>query len=117
MSKMSSKTKTLTFYVEGPDWGQTVQVNPEAFDTEDAQLFEAATRAIEQELKSPDTFNIGALLIVKKSKRAKTESLVNSYICLNNAAQYELAEDLRKNFKEKTGQDIATDESGISKEE
>lgn len=114
---MSSKTKTLTYYVEGPDWEQVVHVNPDAFDTLPAQLFEAATKAIEQELKTPDTFNIGALLIVKKSKKSKVENLVNSYICLNNAAQYSVAEDLRKNFKEKTGQDLAADETGISQEE
>lgn len=117
MSKMSSKTKTVTYYVEGPDWEQVVQVDPNAFDTLNAQIFEAATKAVEQELKTPDNFNIGALLIVKKSKKAKAEHLVNAYICLNNAAQYSLAEDLRKNFKERTGQDIAADETGISQEE
>lgn len=114
---MSAKTKKVTYYVEGPDWTQVVQIDPAAFDTPDAQIFEAGTVAIEQELKTPDTFNVGALLIVKKSKKARTERLVNSYICLNNAAQYSIAEDLRKNFKAQTGQDIAKDDSGISNEE
>lgn len=112
---MSSKTKTVSYYVEGPDWDQNVTLDINAFDTENAQLFEAGTRAIEQEMKKTDNFNIGALLLVKKNKKSKTEKLVNAYVCLNNAAQYELAEDLRKNFKAQTGQDLAID-AGISEQ-
>jgi hypothetical protein len=115
MNNMSSKTKTVSYYVEGPDWGQNVTLDTDAFDTENAQVLEAGTRAIEQEMKKTDDFNIGALLIVKKGKKAKGEKLVNAYICLNNAAQYSLAEDLRKNFKAQTGQDLAID-AGISEQ-
>jgi hypothetical protein len=114
MSKMSSKTKTVTYQVEGPDWVHTVMVEADIFETEQERLFEAGTRAIEKEMKSPNTFNIGALLIIRKGKSSKNERLVNSYICLNNAALYNIAEDLRKNFKAQTGQDIATDTTGIS---
>lgn len=111
---MSSKTKTVTYYVEGPDWEHAVNVDPEIFDTENSQIFEAAAQAIEKEMKSPDNFNIGALLIVKKSKKSQKEKLVNAYIALNNAAQYTVAEDLRKNFLKQTGQDLAKDEGGIA---
>ena len=114
MSKMGSKTKMVNYNVEGPDWTHSVSLDAEIFETEQEQLFEAATRAIEKEMKSPDTFNIGALLIVRKGKSTKNDKLVNSYICLNNAGLYHLAEDLRKNFKKQTGQDIATDTTGIS---
>jgi hypothetical protein len=110
---MSSKTKMVSYYVEGPDWSQNVSLDSDAFDTENVQIIEAGTRAIEQEMKKTENFNIGALLIVKKGKKVKGEKLVNAYICLNNAAQYELAEDLRKNFKAQTGQDLAID-AGIS---
>jgi hypothetical protein len=113
MNNMSSKTKMVSYYVEGPDWSQNVSLDSDAFDTENVQIIEAGTRAIEQEMKKTENFNIGALLIVKKGKKVKGEKLVNAYICLNNAAQYELAEDLRKNFKEQTGQDLAID-AGIS---
>lgn len=103
----------VSYYVEGPDWGQNVSLNTDAFDTEESQVLEAGTRAIEQEMKKSDNFNIGAMLIVKKGKRVKGEKFVNAYVCLNNAAQYALAEDLRKNFKAQTGQDLAID-AGIS---
>lgn len=103
----------VSYYVEGPDWSQNVSLDSDAFDTENVQIIEAGTRAIEQEMKKTENFNIGALLIVKKGKKVKGEKLVNAYICLNNAAQYELAEDLRKNFKAQTGQDLAID-AGIS---
>jgi hypothetical protein len=42
--------------------------------------------------------------------------LVNSYICLNNIGQQILAEDLRKNFKNQTGQDLAKDEKGYTEQ-
>jgi len=113
MNNMSSKTKMVSYYVEGPDWNQNISLDSDAFDTENVQIIEAGTRAIEQEMKKTENFNIGALLIVKKGKKVKGEKLVNAYICLNNAAQYELAEDLRKNFKAQTGQDLAID-AGIS---
>lgn len=117
MKEMSAKEKTATYYIEGPDWSQTVSVDADIFDDESSQIFEAATKAIEKEIKKSDTnFNIGPLLIVKKSKKAKKEKLVSAYICLNNAALYNVAEDLRKNFKAQTGQDIALDDAGIIEE-
>jgi hypothetical protein len=113
-NEMSSKTKNVTYYVEGPDWVQTVSLDTNAFDTEEVQIIEAGTRAIEQEMEKTDNFNIGAMLVIRKSKKAKTEKFVNAYLCLNNAAQYSLAEDLRKNYKAQTGNDLAVDDMGMS---
>lgn len=114
MSRMSSKTKTVTYYIEGPDWAHNIELDSEVFDTLPSQLFEAGTRAIEKQMSKTDKFNIGAVLIAKKGKKAKLEMLVNAYVCLINAAKYDLAEDLRRNFKKETGQDLATDEAGFS---
>lgn len=104
----------LSFYVEGPDWSHSVSLDPELFDDERAQLFEAASLAVEKELKDSDDVNIGALIIVKKSKSAKKEALVNAYLCLVNVGYYKLAEDLRANFKKETGNDLAEDKMGYS---
>ena len=116
MSKMGAKTNTISYYVEGPDWEQTVTLDTEIFETEEEQLFEAASRAIEKEIANSDNFNLGPIIIVKKSKRSQKESLVNSYICLNNIGQQILAEDLRKNFKNQTGQDLANDQKGYTEQ-
>jgi len=113
MDKMS-KTKLTTFFVEGPDWEQTVSVDTELCDGERAQLFEAATRAVEKQMEETDTLNVGAILLVKKSKAAKKEAMVNAYICLLNASKHTLAENLRENFKKETGQDLAADQNGYS---
>lgn len=111
---MSDKTKMINFYVEGPDWIQTVSVDPELLDTERDQLIEAATLAIEKQIRDTDALNLGAILIVKRSKAAKKEALVNAYLCLVNAGQYKLAETLRKDFKKSSGQDLAQDKNGYS---
>jgi hypothetical protein len=50
MKKMS-KPKAMTFYVEGPDWEQSVSVDPTVCEDERAQLFEAATRAVETQCR------------------------------------------------------------------
>lgn len=113
---MSSKTKTVSYYVEGPNWAQTVELDTEIFDTEACQIFEAGTRAIEQELKKSDDLDLGPFLLVKKTKKAKTELFVNTYICLNNSGHYKLAEELRSNYKKESGEDLAQDEQGYSKE-
>lgn len=113
---MSSKTKTITYYVEGPDWEQTVSLDTEIFETEEEQIFEAASRAIEKEMSTSENFNLGPIIIVKKSKKAQKEILVNSYICLNNVGQQRLAEDLRKNFMKSTGQDLSKDEHGYTEQ-
>jgi len=94
--------------------GTKCVLDPNAFDTEEAQLFEAGTKAIEQEMERTENFNIGAMLIVKKSKKTRTEKFVSAYVCLNNAAQYSLAEDLRKNYKKQTGNDLAVDGGEMS---
>jgi hypothetical protein len=113
MKKMS-KPKSMTFYVEGPDWEQNVSVDPTVCDDERSQLFEAATRAVEKQIKSSDVLNVGAILLVRKSKTAKKEAMVNAYICLVNAGQHILAENLRMNFKTQSGTDLAMDENGYS---
>ena len=112
-----SKTKMLSFYVEGPDWGHTVFLNPELFDDERAQIFEAATLAIEKQMKESDELNLGPILLVRKSKSATKEAMVNAFfLCLVNIGQYVLAENLRENFKKSSGQDLSEDKNGYSYE-
>jgi hypothetical protein len=113
MNKMS-KIKSATFYVEGPDWEQEVHVDPEVFDDERSQLFEAASQAIESQMKIAKNLNLGPILLVRKTKTGKKEAMVNAYICLNNVGQYELAEHLRENFKRESGNDLAVDTEGYS---
>ena len=115
MNKMS-KTKMLSFYVEGPDWGHSVSLDPVIFDDERAQMFEAATLAIEKQMKEAEELNLGAILLVKKSKTAKKEAMVNAFLCLVNIGQYVLAENLRENFKKSSGQDLSEDKNGYSYE-
>jgi len=38
--------------------------------------------------------------------------MINAYLCLVNVGQYQLAEDLRANFKKETGNDLAEDKMG-----
>ena len=106
----------LSFYVEGPDWGHNVSIDPELFDDERAQMFEAATLAIEKQMKESDELNLGAILLVRKSKAAKKEAMVNAFLCLVNIGQYVLAENLRENFKKSSGQDLSEDKNGYSYE-
>lgn len=113
MNSNMSKTKMVSFYTEGPDWSHTVSIDPEIFDDERAQLIEAASLGVQKQMKEDD-FNLGAIVIVKKSKSSKKEALVNAYLCLVNLGQYELAENLRKNFKKSSGQDLAEDKNGYS---
>lgn len=113
MSK-EHKEKLLTFYVEGPDWLHTVEVDPVLFDDERSQLLEAATLAVEKQLALAETLNLGAIILVRKSKQAKKEAMVNAYLCLVNVGQYKLAESLRDSFKKQSGQDLAADENGYS---
>jgi len=115
MNKMS-KTKMLSFYVEGPDWGHNVSIDPELFDDERAQMFEAATLAVEKQMKESDELNLGPILLVRKSKAAKKEAMVNAFLCLVNIGQYVLAENLRENFKKSSGQDLSQDKNGYSYE-
>lgn len=115
MRKMS-KTKMMTFYVEGPDWGHNVSLDPELFDDERSQMFEAATLAIEKQMRESEELNLGAILLVKRSKTAKKEAMVNAFLCLVNIGQYVLAENLRENFKKSSGQDLAEDKHGYSYE-
>lgn len=111
---MTNMTKEkITYHVEGPDWVYEAEIDTEIFNSEKDQLFEAGTRGIESQLKEVKELNIGAILIVKKLKSSR-EALVNTYICLNNAAQYKLAEKLRESFKSQSGQDLALDETGYS---
>lgn len=124
----------MNFYVEGPDWEQSVSIDPELFENERDQLIEAGTLAIEKQIRATpskeggtlgaekktltiqdtEVFNLGAILLVKKSKTAKKEAMVNAYICLINAGQYKLAEMLRVDFKKASGQDLAQDTNGVS---
>ena len=113
MNKMT-KPKITTFYVEGPDWEQSVGVDVNVCEDERSQLFEAATLGLELQLKQTETLNVGAIILVRKGKVAKKEAMVNAYICLLNSGQHVLAENLRTNFKASSGQDLALDEIGYS---
>ena len=113
MSKMS-KPKLMTFHVEGPDWEHEVSVDPELFTAERAQIFEAATVGLEKQIKTAETLNVGAIILVRKGKSVKKEAMVNGYLCLVNAGQHILAETLRQSFKKASGQDLALDENGYS---
>ena len=107
------KEKKITYKVEGPDWNTEVELDTEVFETEAEQLFEAGTRAIENTLRESAEMNIGAIILIKRQKSTR-EAMVNAYICLNNAGQHVLAERLRENFKNSSGQDLAVDEVGYS---
>ncbi len=111
---MSNKTKTMNFYVEGPDWVQNVSVDPELLESERDRLIEAATLGIEKQIEKAESLNIGAILLVKRSKTSKKEAMVNAYLCLVNAGHYKLAETLREDFKKNSGQDLAQDTNGFS---
>jgi hypothetical protein len=110
----SEKTTNVTFYVEGPDWTEEVAVDVDIFEDEASQLFEAGTKAIEKRVKENPELNVGALLLVKKGKKTNREAMVNAYICLNNASQYDLAQKLKKNFLDASGQDLSLDKDGYT---
>jgi hypothetical protein len=110
-----TKPKKVIYQVEGHDWATDVEIDTDIFEGEKEQLFEAGTRAIEFEMKDREELNIGAILCVKR-KRSKKEAFVNSYICLNNAGQYKLAEILKDSFKKQSGQDLSLDTIGYSYE-
>jgi hypothetical protein len=112
--KMKKQETPKIYYVEGPDWERTVELDATVFKTRSAQLIEAASRAIETEMKKRDNFNLGGVVIVKDTRSSNREVLVNAYLCLNNVAQYALARKLREKFKTQTGQDLAADRVGYS---
>jgi len=107
------KEKKITYRVEGPDWNTEVDLDPEIFESETQQLFEAGTQAIENMLSTNENLNIGAIILIKRQKSTR-EAMVNSYICLNNAGKFSVAERLRETFKKASGQDLALDEDGYS---
>lgn len=104
----------MNFYIEGPDWEQSVSLDPELFIEERDRLIEAGTLAIEKQIKEHESLNLGAILLIKRTKSSKKEAMVNAYICLINAGQYKLAETLRNDFKKSSGQDLAEDKTGFS---
>ena len=109
-----SKPKLMNFYVEGPDWNCSVLVDPKILSTERDRLIEAGTLAIEKQLKTAKSIKLGVVLIVKRSKSAKKEALVSTYICLINVGQYKTAENLRADYKKSSGDDLADDTMGYS---
>jgi hypothetical protein len=110
---MNMADTTTLYHVEGVDWKLEVSIDGSIFETDRDQLIEAASQALEARLKSEDKLNLGPLLIVKKDK-SKKEAMVNSFICLNNVGEFELAQDLRNNFLSGSGQDLALDDIGVS---
>ena len=109
-----TKDKKTTFFVEGPNWETEIMVDTVIHEDERSQLIEAATLAIEQKIDREEDLQLGAVILVKKTKKSSKEAMVNAYICLVNAAQYKMAENLRKNFKKESGTDLATDQNGFS---
>jgi len=105
--------KSIEYHVEGPDWMHSVKIDPEIFEFDKDQYIEAASRAIELQMKV-ETINLGPIVIVRKGK-SKKEAMVNSFICLNNISQFKVAQMLRKNFmKQSNGQDLAMDNDGFT---
>jgi len=106
---------TTTFYAEGVDWKETVSVDADIFVSDPDQLFEAATSAIEINIeKYGNKFKLGPMVQIKEKTGKKRTALVNSYICLNNAAKYALADRLCSAFKKAEGQDLSVDDTGFS---
>jgi len=110
---MMTREKT-TFYIEGPDWINEVEIDTSLFDDDRSQLLEAGTMALEKQLKISEDMNLGAIILIRKGRKNAKEAMVNSYICLNNAGQYKIAENLRVTFKDATGQDLSVDAEGFS---
>lgn len=110
-------TKAKTFIVEGPNWKTEVSVEVEDHDDRSI-IFEAATRGMEKqlnELEDNNSFDIGPIVILReKGKKKTSEKFVNAYICLNNCGMYKMAEGLRSNYKNATGNDLSLDSDGIS---
>lgn len=105
--------KKVTFYVEGVDWTQEIDVDVEIFESPRELYLEAASRGLEEQMKV-QKLNLGPVILVRK-KGGKKEALVNSFMCLNNISQYELAQELRAAYMKKSdGQDLALDEQGYS---
>ena len=112
---MTKHLPTTTFYVEGPNWKETVSIDTEIFSDESQSLFEAATIGIEESFrKQGKKFKLGPMVQIKEKNGKQRTALVNSYVCLLNAGKHDLAERLNSNFKESEGQDLSTDDSGFS---
>ena len=109
-----TKSKDNTFTVEGPDWRREVEVNSDIYTDEIETFIEAGTLGIESEWKARSEIKLGPIVIVKKKKGNSKEAMVNAYKCLINASQFKLAEKLRGEYKDQTGQDLALDETGVS---
>ena len=117
-------TKLKTYYVEGPNWENEVQIDPAQYDGDERMLMlEIATLGIEKQLgdtgeEGEVSFDVGPLLIVREKTKSKKkpvkEAFVNSYICLLNCGQYKIGEALRENYKKASGQDLRLDENGVS---
>lgn len=112
---MAHNSIVTTFYVEGPNWKETVSLDADIFPTEDERILEAATIAIETSSKrSNSKFQLGPMVQVKEKTGQERTALVNAYKCLLNAGKHDLAKRLHTNFQKNEGQDLGLDDKGYS---
>ena len=111
-----TKEKDVIFYVEGSNWTKEVTIDLNVCTDERSQLIEAGTKAIELKLEGDSgSLDVGPILLVRKGSNDAREAMVNTYLCLINAAQYKIAEDLRENYKKASnGKDLALDNTGYT---
>ena len=67
---MKMVDKLIKFNIEGPDWKQDVQVDPEIFDSERDLYIEAASRGIEKQIEVKE-LNLGPIVIVRRDRSKK----------------------------------------------
>lgn len=115
---MTQESTSITFSIRGPQWVEIVSVDPTDFSDDRSKYIEVATRGIESQWKSAGKkFKLGPIVEVKQKTTNGPTVIVNSYLCLLNSSiptAQSLAEMLRKNYQEETGQDLKLDESGYT---
>lgn len=115
---MMTQNITTLYTVRGPQWSETVTVDESDFSDDRSKYIEVATRGIESQWKSAGKkFKLGPIVEVKQKTKNGSTVIVNSYLCLLNSSiptAQSLAEMLRKNYQEETGQDLKLDESGYT---
>lgn len=112
---MTHRTTFTTFYVEGPNWKETVEVDSDMFSDDGQRVLEAATQAIEVSSKAlKSKFKLGPMVQVKEKGGKERTALVNTYTCLSNAGKHSLAQRLNVKFMDSEGQDLSSDEIGFS---
>lgn len=97
-----------TIRVESGNWHKDVDVDTEIFSKVDAHM-EAATKAVEWAHNTLENFDIGLVLMsyeLKHKGNPDKEMIMLSYVVLNNAGLYEIAEQIRNTVLEEEGFDM-----------